>query len=82
MTIGFHFGFENRKVYNCGIYIGIGNQAAGAPLIDSTMTVIRKHDSQTELFRFKGKGLLLTPWRRNQYGESLPQKMLVVGIDL
>jgi hypothetical protein len=69
----------NNKTRRYGFYIGIGNQGSGAPLVDTTITIVRNSETGEEIECYKGKGLLLTPWKRNQYNETLPQKTLVVG---
>lgn len=62
------------------LYAVISNQAGGAPFMDSATTVTREVVSKREVWRGRGKSFLLTPWRRNKYGESLPQKALTIGI--
>ena len=48
-------------------------QGSGAPFIDGAFT------TDAEGLRYKGVAILLLPWKRNQYGESLPQLALVLG---
>lgn len=76
MTFGISFGIGSRTI-RYGFYIGIDRQCAGAPLVDQTTTVVRNAENNAELARYKGKGILLTPWKRNQYGDREAQKMLV-----
>ena len=63
-----------HKAWTLGrLLVTTGNQAGGAPLIDRAMS------STEDGRRYMGYGMLLAPWRRNRYGESLPQRMLVIG---
>ena len=48
-------------------------QGGHAPLVDRCF-VEEEHGK-----KFEGIAILLTPWRRNQWGESLPQTALVFG---
>lgn len=47
-------------------------QSANAPVVDTAFT------RDAEGNEYKGKAFLLTPWRR-KYGQSVPQKALVVS---
>ena len=47
--------------------------AAGAPIVDDAFS----HDSEGR--EYVGKAILLTPWRKNAYGEHERQRALVVG---
>lgn len=49
------------------------HQASGAPFADDAYT----HDREGN--RYTGKAFLLTPWRRNEYGEHAKQRALVIG---
>lgn len=49
------------------------NQGAAAPLLDYCN--VNTEDGRM----FFGRALLLTPWRRDQYRESLPQRALVIA---
>ncbi len=48
-------------------------QGHGAPLADKCTSIDNKRRS------YKGRAILLQPWKRNGYGESLPQIALVIG---
>jgi hypothetical protein len=48
-------------------------QAHGAPLVD------RAYQTDQTGNRYEGFAILLQPWKRNQYRESLPQRALVIG---
>lgn len=48
-------------------------QGIGAPLIDKAF--IRDKEGNG----YKAIAILLLPWKKNQYGESLIQKALVIG---
>lgn len=48
-------------------------QAAGAPVFDKAWT----HDREGN--RYTSLAILLTPWRKNRYGEHERQRALVVG---
>ncbi len=61
-------------------YIGFHNQSSGAPFADSCTTITRRKSDNVEIARYRGRCFLLTPWRRNKYNESLPQKALVLAI--
>ena len=50
--------------------------------MDSATTVNREIATKKEVWRGRGKSFLLTPWRRNQYGEALPQRALTIGFVL
>jgi len=49
------------------------NQAHGAPMMDDSTS--RDADGH----RYKGKAILLKPWRKNGYGEHLPQPAVVIA---
>lgn len=49
------------------------NQGQGAPLIDKCYT------QDKEGRYYIGVAILLQPWKRNKYGESLPQRCLVIA---
>ena len=56
------------------------NQRLGSPFIDRSTTICREKKTFGRLlWRANGFAVLLTPWRRNEYRESLPQKALVIG---
>jgi hypothetical protein len=60
------------------LVVTIGNQAAGAPFMDSATLFLE--DTKTGAKRScKALAFLLKPWRRNQWGESLPQPILCFG---
>lgn len=48
-------------------------QSEGAPFVDKCFT--KTEDGR----RFRGHAVLLTPWRRNRYGESVIQRALVIA---
>lgn len=48
-------------------------QAANPPLVDKAC-VRDEQDGQ----RFRGKAILLTPWRRNRYGNRPPYQLALV----
>lgn len=48
-------------------------QGEGAPWIDDAWT----HDREGN--RYASKAILLTPWRKNRYGEHRRQRALVIG---
>lgn len=54
--------------------VTVTNQGAGAPLADRCWT---REKGGGRVWR--GRAILLTPWRRDRYGASLMQKALVVG---
>lgn len=63
-----------NKAYRFGkLLVTTTSQAQNAPFIDSSMS--RDADGN----RYKGIAILLQPWRRNQYGESLIQPSLVLA---
>ena len=49
------------------------NQAQGAPLVDTCFTRDKEGRS------YKGWAILLKPWRRNRFGESLYQPAFVIA---
>jgi hypothetical protein len=49
------------------------NQAGGAPLVDRCFSKDRRGRI------YNGIAVLLTPWRRNIYGNSLPQRAAVIA---
>ena len=63
----------NRVVILGKLVVTTCNQASGAPLVDKAFA----QDVYSR--KYKGWAILLTPWKRNRYGESLLQKALVVG---
>lgn len=48
-------------------------QALGAPIIDSAISVDNLGRT------YKGYAILLTPWKRNQYGDRDIQLALMIG---
>lgn len=49
------------------------NQAQGAPWVDRCWSRTPSGEC------FAGIAILLTPWRRNRFGETLMQRALVIG---
>lgn len=45
----------------------------GAPVVDDSFT------NDQEGNRYRSKTILLTPWRKNRYGEHVRQRALVIG---
>lgn len=54
------------------------NQPAGAPLIDEARTVETSTGDRPRRV-WVSFAILLRPWRRNRYGESLGGRALVIG---
>ena len=49
------------------------NQALGAPIVDYAFS--RDIDGNN----YRGRAILLKPWRKNKYGEHLPQPALIIA---
>ena len=64
---------RNRTIILGRLLVTIANQGGAAPFVD------RCRSESTDGRVFWGVLILLTPWRRNRYGESLPQRGLVLG---
>lgn len=64
---------KNRGLWIWKMMLTTCVQAAGAPFCD----LVSGTDQQGR--RYRGRCFLLTPWRRNRFGESVPQRALVVG---
>ena len=63
-----------RKAHVFGkLVISTCNQASGAAFIDRAFT------EDIEGHQYASVAILLTPWKRNRFGESLPQLALVIG---
>jgi hypothetical protein len=48
-------------------------QASGAPVVDDAFINDREGN------RYEGWAILLTPWRKNRYGEHASQRALTIG---
>ena len=49
------------------------HNGAGAPIVDDSFI----HDQEGN--EYVGKSILLTPWRKNEYGERRRQRALTIG---
>lgn len=63
----------NRSIILGRLLITTAMQGAAAPFADQCRSEAK--DGRV----FWGWLILLTPWRRDRYGESLPQRGLVIG---
>lgn len=64
------------------VIVTTGRQSAGAPLADHCYTSLKTVNDDGAVLRetkFEGRAILLTPWRRNEHGESRAQRTLVLG---
>lgn len=64
---------KNRSLILGKLLVTTGMQGGGAPFVDKCRSAAE--DGRV----FWGVMILLTPWRRNRFGESLPQRGLVLG---
>ena len=64
---------KNRGLQIGRLMLTTCNQAAGAPLMDSCTT----RDQAGNVYH--GKCFLLKPWRKNKWGEHLPQPAMVIA---
>lgn len=64
---------KNKAVVIWKLCISTCMQASGAPLIDKAFQESENGN------RYESIAILLQPWRRNKYNESLPQNALVIG---
>jgi hypothetical protein len=64
---------NNRSIRVGRLIVTTAMQGGGAPLFD------RCRVEDRDGWAYYGWLMLLTPWRRNRYGESKPQRGLVVG---
>lgn len=64
-----------RKGYKVGrVLLTVCTQAQNAPFIDSAFA------EDAEGLKYRAWAILLTPWRRNRFGESEVQTALVIGL--
>ena len=63
--------FKGYRVWR--LIVTTCRQPTGAPLVDDAYV------NDAEGHRYTGKSILLTPWRKNEYGEHARQRALTVG---
>ena len=63
----------NRSLILGKLLVTTAMQAGGTPFVDKCRS------EATDGRVFWGVPILLSPWRRNRYGDSLPQRGLVLG---
>lgn len=69
---------RGRAAYTIGrLVLTTVSQGGHAPLADRCGGTILegKHEGRA----YWGRAILLTPWRRDKYGETLPQRAFVIG---